>query len=656
MNASATTAATRPGSRGKHRMTPIRIAAAALGIAALAVLAGTAPARASSETTQTFQLQPGWNAIWLEVQPEIDDTASVFQGIPLRSVWRWASPSTPVQAVPDPADGLRRGGGWLHYFPNTPEALTNDLLAIQVNQAYLVEVGGSQPVTLQVTGRPSLGPIFWVPDSYNLVGMGVEPVSEPTFAAFFEASLAHDGQPIYRLQPDGVWRLAAAGEKMRAGEAFWIYTDGGSGYDGPVAITIPSGDGLVFSVLEVDQRLTLGNLAAGLRGIEVRPLGGAAGELRYETRNPANGEVDATWIALGAGVTRGVAAGEESILRLGVDQGQVSGIACSFESRTPGADCTSDADCPDGRCVAGIGRVLEVADGAGARRLLPLLIEKPGPATATEAAGCDLTGLWVGTITVDQVARVHCDSPDGNDQCLTVSPTGTDGGNTFSQRILLHKAGDGVRMLEQAIQMRDAENRPVLVTRDADIPRFQGAVLRDGVAVGQRVSTVAFRWDDNAAGVSNGGMLGSGDLGLAGTLSFTIPIPAESTSNPYYHRYHPDHGTVELAGVCDGGEFACQACDSDADCGPGGSCSLSLEISCPGRDLPTITRTVTLAWAAADPSPDSGGNPRPDWGCTRLGGTYQEDIDGLHFRTLRAEGTFEIEMLSPIGALNPVTP
>ena len=39
--------------------------------------------------TQTIQLQPGWNAVHLEVQPEPRILDEVFAGLPVESVWKW---------------------------------------------------------------------------------------------------------------------------------------------------------------------------------------------------------------------------------------------------------------------------------------------------------------------------------------------------------------------------------------------------------------------------------------------------------------------------------------------------------------------------------------------------------------------------------------
>src|SRR5690349_2757716 len=49
--------------------------------------------------TQAVTLQPGWNAVFLEVQPEPDAVDQVFEGLPVRSVWMWNRRFSPVQFV-----------------------------------------------------------------------------------------------------------------------------------------------------------------------------------------------------------------------------------------------------------------------------------------------------------------------------------------------------------------------------------------------------------------------------------------------------------------------------------------------------------------------------------------------------------------------------
>lgn len=39
--------------------------------------------------TQTIQLQPGWNAVHVEVQPQPDDCDTILANVSVESVWKW---------------------------------------------------------------------------------------------------------------------------------------------------------------------------------------------------------------------------------------------------------------------------------------------------------------------------------------------------------------------------------------------------------------------------------------------------------------------------------------------------------------------------------------------------------------------------------------
>ena len=53
-------------------------------------------------TTQTIPLTPGWNAVYLEVQPASDDADAVFARLPVDSVWAWNASATPIQFIQEP--------------------------------------------------------------------------------------------------------------------------------------------------------------------------------------------------------------------------------------------------------------------------------------------------------------------------------------------------------------------------------------------------------------------------------------------------------------------------------------------------------------------------------------------------------------------------
>ena len=173
------------------------------GLLLLVVLGGTTAQAAT--VTQTIELEPGWNAIYLEVEPEINAIEQVFAGIPVASVWRWIPDDRPVSFIQDPDEELMTIDGWYGYFPaERPESVLTNLYNINANQAYLVKLQGSSSRTLRVTGQPALRPMTWRTDDFQLTGFPVEPGNGPTFASWFAGSEAHQGQSIYRLE-NGQW-------------------------------------------------------------------------------------------------------------------------------------------------------------------------------------------------------------------------------------------------------------------------------------------------------------------------------------------------------------------------------------------------------------------------------------------------------------------
>ena len=80
------------------------------------------PAHAYNEScsgglcTQQFSLVTGWNAVWLEVQPDPDDSETVFSGLPLSSVWTW-NPRSSIDFIQDPSEQRLQMTDFLGYFP-----------------------------------------------------------------------------------------------------------------------------------------------------------------------------------------------------------------------------------------------------------------------------------------------------------------------------------------------------------------------------------------------------------------------------------------------------------------------------------------------------------------------------------------------------------
>jgi len=309
---------------------------------------------AESVVTQTFTLHPGWNAIFLEVEPNPKDMASAFNGVPIAGVWTWNPEGLGRQYIQNPSEALIKESDWRVYFPPSrgEDPFLTNLFFLQANRAYLVEVTGNNNVTWTISGQPSLKRREWITNSFNLTGFAVDPNVPPAFNPFFASSKAHKGQAIYRLSNSGIWEFVQnpSSTNMRSGEAFWIYTEGPSKFEGPLLVRPDSGFDLHF-YKELSQRiLKVKNISSVTKTISLKLINADAAFplLKFTLDNDANEK----WVAFGPVESVLLAPGKEGIFRLAVRR----------------ADMTTSI----------VNAIIEISDGAGALYKIPISAEKGG--------------------------------------------------------------------------------------------------------------------------------------------------------------------------------------------------------------------------------------------------------------------------------------
>ncbi len=212
-------------------------------------------------------------------------------------------------------------------------------------------------------------------------------------------------------------------------------------------------------------------------------------------------------------------------------------------------------------------------------------------------------GLWVGEVLLNKVNEVQT-AING------VSETATPTAAAASMRVLLHVSSGGqVNLLKDVTVMETLTNPKdpsstraiVLVTDPRRLPEFQGAATRFGKRVGIRYGSVAYDFVGNSLPLLGG--VGPG-VGCIGSLN----LPEDLATNPFKHRYHPDHRTG----------FA-------------------------------ISRQITFEF---DGSPGGALPAAPGYGVDRLTGVYKETILGLHKIPLKMEGTITLNRISQVDKLN----
>lgn len=580
-------------------------------------------AGAASLQTQTFNLHPGWNAIYLEVQPEANTPAEVFASVALESVWMLKVPTLGVEFIEDPSEPVFSNAQWLRYIPaDKPESFQTTLFRIHAHRAYLVKVTAAAPVTLRVTGKPVVQALTWKPDGFVLRGFPVDPGAAPSFGTFFRGSRAHYDpvvrrlQPIYRLNTTGDWVLLDPDDKIGPGEAYWVYTKGSSQYAGPFEVRLPFGDTFDFGREVQRQDLTLSDLSGAGLTVTLRDVvAPSASILSY--LNPDIGK-GIEYLALPAAYQVSLASGETLDVAIAVRRQEMAGE--TFET------------------------VLEASDGAGMRVLIPVTAERfltpserslqgatGGSGVVRRSAGLRAltpaqeakthAGLWSGTITINAVSEARSLTSD------EPKPVARE----FNLRLLLHVDTNGVtRLLREVIQMvqegsytndpvtglraRATPDRAVLVTDFSKIGQFKGVALRDGVSQGRRLSSVGF---DFAAGNTNNFVLLTGFFAVGQKVSGALNIPPAHPTNPFLHRYHPDHDNL----AADFKQFK--------------------------QEAYPITRTVEFEF-----SPPPKDSKSVAYGYNEISGVYRETLGGLHRRPIKVSGTFQLNRLSVTGVLN----
>lgn len=524
----------------------------------------------ASAAEQVVSLVPGWNAVYLEVQPEPRSVEAVVGGLAIERVVMWLGSERKIQFISNPEEILPEDPEWLSWAPSTGlPAGGGTLHALLANRAYLVKLGGEAPVDWVVQGTAAYAPVRWRADDYTLTGLPVDGSAAPSLRDYFATSAGHVPEQVYRLSPAGAWEVAGEGEAgtLRRGEAYWVYTAGETSFQGPVGLRAEQGGGLDFGAGLPETYLTLSNATAEEQSCLLTPTLTAGGLLRWDA---SLNEEQGGWRAVVAGDAVTVPAGGETRVRLAISR---VGTAADRANGTDGTDGTEGAS----EEIAG---VLSVSSGAGTKYVLSV---------SARALSTDRKGLWVGDVVLDKV------STNIRKQVPT-DPVPTDA--PFQFRLIMHvNDSNEVTLLRQVVQAASGA-APGLYT---DPVKIRDLLSGAGNPVARRVSTAVLGKDVEAkTGTVPAVWSGAGNCpaGMDIPLTFEYELGYDDPLNPFKHRFHIDHDNLQSDFTTNQGE---------------------------GIESYTVTRDIGLLFACEDPQ----GAAESQWGDTVLGGTYTEKIYGI---------------------------
>jgi hypothetical protein len=564
--------------------------------------------------TQTIQLQPGWNAVHLEVQPQPDDCDTILANLPIESVWKWNRRFSTIQFVTDPSKLVPEDPDWLVWLPLTDKKVfLRRLRSIEANQSYLIKLADdASPVTLSIKGQVVLPKLEWYPHGLNLVGFPVNSINSPTFTEFFKfttevnTTLGYANQ-LFRLDSagHGLAIVQPARDRVQPGVAYWIRTEKKPAYMASLHVNA-SGGAIDFGAIASSQDMTILNahptaptqVMIKLRNSESPPTGTGFPELAgsvplsYLSQN-TNGSWD--WIEFPAsGLSKTLAPGQTWTLRLGLRR---AALASYQPTGTNGADYQG---------------ILEVTDAAQSLLIpVPVTATRPEIVAASKASNLngaldefnENAGLWIGQATLNQVnAPAYTTN--------TVIPTPA----PMSLRLILHLDNTGqARLLQEVLLVWD----PTLT----DPPHTNGTyalyaseqALPSNATDVKRITSVGFPI------MSPVPMSGN----LTNELGGTVNIGFGDPTNPFLHRYHPMHDNKDW-------DFVAYT---------------------NAVEVPNITREITMDFTTV-----TNATADPIWGVDAVAGTYTETLLGLRAQPIVMTGPFALQRISRIDQLQGITP
>jgi hypothetical protein len=467
-------------------------------LVAFSVLALVGPVQAQGGWhTQTFQLEAGWNAIWIDVDPVPSTPEAMLAGLDYERISTF---------IPGRAPGDR--GFWASQLENHPPYVST-LSRIVGKQGYFIKMNA--PGMLTVTGRPLNKGISFYSRGANLFGGDFDPGNSPTFAqALSDPNLQGKGVRIFELLDDtDTYAELQMADLMVPGVAYMITVSQDVPDVRPFEVETPQ-EGLQFGTEGYSQIVTFRvPISQNPRQLQVEFFPSAqppAGEA------PVVGGADFAWLQY-----------REQICKGGANDGQ---------------PCLTLSDCPGGLCVKGDwmdfmagGKTLTIPPGQSLAQLEIRAVRTGREATMNKGAvpgsyqarlaitdlntknrtilgvGMEirpLEGLWFGQARLSQV-------------------------NSYSATDELSEAAPMTMPLILAIPDPATGEHRLL-------DRVSVTIRRDGRDLERRFDSLFFTEPVDL--VESDPLNGNGTSGL---LSGNVVLPSDHPLNPYRHRYNPEH-------------------------------------------------------------------------------------------------------------------
>jgi hypothetical protein len=583
------------------------------------VLVGLQSAQAQWQS-QSFVIKPGWNAIYLHVDPSYTNLDNLIGGDPsnpISEVWMWVPTASTIQYVTSPQAPINGSSQWSSWVRNGA-GLGTTLSSMIPNAGYLIHSLAASNYTWTIKGKPVAPHYTWTTTGINLIGFPTRPATPPLLDNFLSFSpvfqsvadiYQYVGGSLGPANPAPVF--APHTVTVNRGKAFWIRSGSFfNNYFGPFQVGV-GGDGVIFGDSGSQISFHLINTTPGTVTVLLTLI-------PSETPPPGQTPI--------AGLPPLVVRGALDPTNLTYSVSNLTTSGTLSWTLTPQGQPGSDIV-----ISLGVNRTVFTGNSTG---LYAGILKFTDSYNLTEvdvpvsAQPSSYAGLWVGSASISQVANyLKIYQRDQNNNPV-LGPNGAyvvTGINTnigpvstpFPLRLILHNDGNKAVLLQRVYYGSDSYSNTVVTTSESLLNSAQLGNARRITAVQLPFTAGNQPWQF------------SGQLIPGGILTTTVDLPYDDqASNPFLHTYHPDHDNLDA--------------------------SFQRELPV-GSESYEINRQITLAVNPAGTDFAS---------LTQFGqafqGTYNETITmtGLNAatRTFNVAGSFGMTRISPVAVLTQPPP
>jgi len=525
--------------------------------------------------TQSLELEPGWNGVYMHVNSTHSGIAALANGTPVEEVWLWQPRLTTAQYVTSPDAPSDSKSRWVSWKSGLGDA-SSTLKQMPGNAAYLVKLGDNQNqnYTWHIKGKP-VPPIYqWTTSGLNFLGLPSVETNPKSLEDYFDQAgdllrvaeiFSYTGGDLGPTNPGQVYGLRTT--TARRGQAFWIRSGTKfNRYFGPFEVSLQSPSGASFGENLAGYRVRLRNLTSAALTVTLTGV---------DSETPPGGESAIT------GPAPVLVRGALDTSTLTYAHAALSGGPQAWVLQ-PFGEVGSEVE-----VVLGLNRSAmtggEGAFYAGLLRFTDSLGHSQVDIPVSGSVGSN-QGLWVGSASLTQVR--HSLSAD--------STTFGDVASPYPLRLIMHRDQSANVKLMQCVYVG------TLPGNVSGIATRENLLLAGSVANAVRISSIHL-----PASEQNQPWTCTGDLTQGQTVQSTVLIDHnDHASNPFLHTYHPDHDNL-VADFASGQPVGRESYSIKRD--------IKLTFNTSGNDFKSLTRsskrlsgiyeeTLTLIGLAANPA------------------------------------------------------